>query len=83
MCDREYERQVSKEEGEALAKGFGCPFLETSAKSRRNVDEAFYEVVREIRRYNKEMADQYYSSRPVSSGNASLETKDDSACALM
>lgn len=42
-------------EGEALAKSFGCKFIETSAKSRINVDRAFYDIVREIRRYNREM----------------------------
>lgn len=45
-----------KIEGEALARSFGCKFIETSAKSRINVDNAFYDIVREIRRYNKEMA---------------------------
>ncbi|TAQ91595.1 hypothetical protein B7494_g108 [Chlorociboria aeruginascens] len=55
-CDLEGERQVSKQEGEALARSFGCKFIETSAKSRINVDNAFYDIVREIRRYNKEMA---------------------------
>lgn len=43
-------------EGQALARQFGCKFIETSAKSRRNVDSAFYDIVREIRRYNKEMS---------------------------
>lgn len=50
-------------EGEALARQFGCKFIETSAKSRINVDNAFYDLVREIRRYNKEM-----SSYPSGSG---------------
>ena len=36
-----------------MAQQFGCRFIETSAKARRNVDEAFQELVREIRRYNK------------------------------
>ncbi|TEY34621.1 hypothetical protein BOTCAL_0620g00010 [Botryotinia calthae] len=55
-CDLEGERQVSKQEGQQLADDFGCKFIETSAKSRINVDNAFYDIVREIRRYNKEMA---------------------------
>ncbi len=42
-------------EGEALARSFGCKFIETSAKSRINVDEAFHSIVREIRRYNREV----------------------------
>merc|ERR1712072_1093341 len=48
-CDLEDERQVTTAEGQDLAKGFGCPFFETSAKSRINVEEAFYQLVREIR----------------------------------
>lgn len=42
-------------DGEALAKQFGCPFVETSAKSRTNVDKAFFDLVREIRHYNRNM----------------------------
>jgi hypothetical protein len=41
------------EEGRDLAKHFGCKFIETSAKQRINVDEAFSNLVREIRKYNK------------------------------
>ncbi len=40
-------------EGRDLAKHFNCKFIETSAKQRINVDEAFQNLVREIRRYNK------------------------------
>ncbi|ORZ01247.1 ras-like protein 3 [Syncephalastrum racemosum] len=53
-CDLEADRQVSSQEGRDLAKSFGCPFHETSAKQRIKVDATFYEVVREIRRMNKE-----------------------------
>ena len=35
-----------------MAASFGCKFIETSAKNRTNVDEAFYGLVREIRRFN-------------------------------
>jgi GTPase KRas len=55
-CDLEGERAVSKEEGQALARQFNCRFIETSAKSRVNVDNAFFDLVREIRRYNREMS---------------------------
>jgi GTPase KRas protein len=40
-------------EGRNMAQQFGCQFIETSAKHRINVDEAFTDLVREIRRYNK------------------------------
>ncbi|KAI3660620.1 hypothetical protein MP638_004612 [Amoeboaphelidium occidentale] len=53
-CDLESERQVSTQEGRDLAKQFQCKFIESSAKQKINVDEAFYSLVREIRRFNKE-----------------------------
>jgi len=49
-CDLETERQVTTGEGQDLSKSFGCPFYESSAKTRINVEESFYELVREIRR---------------------------------
>ncbi|MCJ1486461.1 Ras GTPase [Schaereria dolodes] len=55
-CDLDGEREVSRQEGESIARQYGCKFIETSAKSRINVDNAFYDIVREIRRYNKEMS---------------------------
>ncbi|KAF8987043.1 small GTPase superfamily, partial [Cyathus striatus] len=49
-CDFEYQlRAVSMDEGYDLANQLGCPFIETSAKERTNVDEAYYNLVREIR----------------------------------
>ena len=51
-------------EGEALARSMSCKFIETSAKTRTNVDNAFYDIVREIRRYNKEMSS-YGSGAPA------------------
>ncbi|RYP41326.1 hypothetical protein DL769_011592 [Monosporascus sp. CRB-8-3] len=72
-CDLESEREVPRSEGEALAKTFGCKFIETSAKSRINVDKAFYDIVREIRRYNKEM--QTYSSGGGANGGSAPPNK--------
>lgn len=51
--DLESQRRVTTEEGKNLANQFGCPFFETSAALRHYIDEAFYTLVREIRR--KEM----------------------------
>lgn len=48
--------RINRVDGEELARKFGCSYIETSAKSRINVDNAFYNIVREIRRYNKEMS---------------------------
>ena len=40
--DLENERQVSTEEGKALAEQYNLSFFETSAKSGYNVNEAFF-----------------------------------------
>jgi len=49
-CDLEQERQVTTGEGTDLARSFGCSFCESSAKTRINVEESFYGLVREIRK---------------------------------
>ena len=50
-CDlADTRREVMAEEGARLAESWGCcRFLESSAKSRINIDEAFIELVRTIR----------------------------------
>lgn len=52
-CDLEHDRVVSVQEGQDLAHSLKCEFIETSAKSRINVDNAFYGIVREIRHFKK------------------------------
>lgn len=69
-CDLDSEREVSRQEGETLAREFGCAFIETSAKSRINVENAFSNIVREIRRYNKEM-----SSYPARDGGGTIDSR--------
>lgn len=49
-CDKCMEREVSVQEGFALAQEIGCQFVEASAKSRSSVQKAFYDVVRLLRR---------------------------------
>ncbi|KAI9811150.1 MAG: Ras GTPase ras2 [Pycnora praestabilis] len=48
--DRVTEREVSTQEGHALAKELGCEFVEASAKNCINVEKAFYDVVRLLRK---------------------------------
>ena len=52
-CDREDERQVDKQEGAALAREFGCRFVEASSQGRINVDVAFYDLIRDVRKYER------------------------------
>jgi len=58
-CDLEENRDVSKEEGEALAKDeLSCPFFEASAKTCINVQETYYELVRVIDKYRAKAAEE-------------------------
>ena len=47
-CDLEDKKQVTEEEGKKLANELGINFFEVSAKTGKNVDEAFTFLVREI-----------------------------------
>ncbi|KAK0701662.1 ras small monomeric GTPase [Lasiosphaeria miniovina] len=93
-CDLNEEREVSYNEGLALAKSFGCKFLETSAKDALYVEDAFYNTVRAIRSYNRQV--QGYSNtgsglsnRDGPSGKLELDDNEDeragccSKCVLM
>ncbi|KAJ3442612.1 ras-like protein [Anaeramoeba flamelloides] len=48
--DLEKERKISVTEREDLAKSMSCKSLETSAKTNHNVEKAFFEMVRLIRK---------------------------------
>jgi GTPase KRas protein len=53
-ADLKEERQVPYEEGSRLAKQWNCPFFETSARIKLNNEACFFELVREIRRAQKD-----------------------------
>lgn len=52
--DRVTEREVSTQEGHALARELNCEFVEASAKNCINVEKAFYDVVRQLRRLRQQ-----------------------------
>jgi GTPase KRas protein len=54
--DRIADREVSTQEGHALARELGCEFVEASAKNYINVDKAFYDVVRLLRKQRQQAA---------------------------
>ncbi|XP_019368290.1 PREDICTED: ras-related protein Rab-26 [Gavialis gangeticus] len=48
-ADSTQDRVVKREDGEKLAKEYGVPFMETSAKSGLNVDLAFTAIAKELK----------------------------------
>ncbi|KAK0168610.1 hypothetical protein PV327_002389 [Microctonus hyperodae] len=53
-CDLEDERVVIKDHGISLARQFNCAFMETSAKAKINVQDIFYDLVRQINKKSPE-----------------------------
>ncbi|XP_032124014.1 ras-related protein Rab-26 isoform X2 [Sapajus apella] len=49
QVDSAHERVVKREDGEKLAKEYGLPFMETSAKTGLNVDLAFTAMAKELK----------------------------------
>ena len=44
-------RTVETKQARSLSDSYNIPYIETSAKTRQGVDDAFYTLVREIRKY--------------------------------
>lgn len=74
-CDLEAERVVNKEQGVQLARQFGCPLMETSAKARIYVQEVFYDLVRQI---NRKQVDTRKGSKKSAGGS-----KKKSSCTIL
>lgn len=49
--DLEYQRTVPLEEAQHLSRQLKIPYIECSAKCRVNVDQAFHELVRVVRKF--------------------------------
>ncbi|XP_072259429.1 ras-related protein Rab-37 isoform X2 [Pyxicephalus adspersus] len=73
-CDMTGTRVIRTEDGESLAKEYGIPFMETSAKTGINVELAFTAVARELKqRYSQQdepkfQIHQYIESQKKKSG---------------
>lgn len=52
-CDRKAERKVTKEEAQKFADGNGIQYIETSAKTSENVEQAFITVFQECKKNSK------------------------------
>lgn len=47
-CDMESKRAVTLREGRAFAEFYGLKFMETSAKTGKNVEETFYSIAKDV-----------------------------------
>ncbi|KAF2074449.1 hypothetical protein CYY_004231 [Polysphondylium violaceum] len=56
-CDQEELRQVTTQEGQDLANCLGMLHIETSAKTRLNIEDVFYNLVRKMRESEKSFSD--------------------------
>jgi len=74
-CDLEGERAVGREQGASLARSWGnTAFMETSAKSKINVNEMFCDLVRQI---NRKGGEGRRGRRPPAA------QKDDGCCTVL
>lgn len=67
-CDWEEKRQVSTEQGQALADELGIPFMEVSAKTNINIEKAFYSLAGDIK---KRLMDSSKDSSAATGGQSS------------
>ncbi|KAJ6235558.1 ras-like protein rasb [Anaeramoeba flamelloides] len=81
--DLENQRQISRGEGQDLAKTYGCPFFETSAKYRINVDEVFFETVREINRQKEKLIEKENNLNKKNMKNSQKKKKRRFRCSIM
>lgn len=65
-ADLREKRQVSQAEAQARAQQWGVPYIETSAKTKENVDKVFYDLMREI--INRKLAESKTTNGPKKSG---------------
>ena len=80
-ADRSTEREVSAQEGRSLATELGCLFTESSAKTCQNVELAFYEVVRQIRRQREGEKEQLHGK--TKSKNGKGKQKNGRKCVIL
>ncbi|KAI8325100.1 hypothetical protein GQ54DRAFT_255265 [Martensiomyces pterosporus] len=78
-CDKAQEREVSFQEGQAMARRLGCDFVESSAKTCINVEKAFYTTVRMIR----QQRDRRAGGRGTTHTNSIRREKKKSKCSIL
>ncbi|KAF8350232.1 ras family-domain-containing protein [Amanita rubescens] len=82
-CDKVQEREVTREEGAALARQFGCEFIETSAKTSQNVERVFTNLVRALRQTKSIEPGQSTSTKSTSSKSSEKGFTIKGKCVVM
>jgi GTPase KRas len=77
-CDLDNEREVSTIEGKEMAGKMHAKYVESSARYRINVDEAYYSLVRSIREENRKIRG---STKQFSASTDKLKKKK--KCSIM
>merc|ERR1712137_1284355 len=70
--DLEDERQVTTEQGRALAQKFGSGFIETSAKTDTNIKELFFSLVRLVKTWRENHPDLHKTEKKSKKGGCTL-----------
>eukprot|EP01123_Difflugia_compressa_P011685 TRINITY_DN475_c0_g1_i1.p1 TRINITY_DN475_c0_g1~~TRINITY_DN475_c0_g1_i1.p1 ORF type:complete len:192 (-),score=42.97 TRINITY_DN475_c0_g1_i1:142-717(-) len=74
-CDLDNDREVTFERGQGLANSLKCPFMEASAKTRKNVVECFEALVKEIKKGS--------AHKPGGEGEGKQKSAKRRACILL
>ena len=75
-CDLEDKRTVSYQQGKELAETYGMQFIETSAKSNRNVDEAFHLLGREVMKMSLNDKEKNFGNKDKNKMKLDKKTED-------
>ena len=75
-CDLEDKRTVSYQQGKELAETYGMQFIETSAKSNTNVDEAFHLLGREVMKMSLNDKEKNFGNKDKNKMKLNKKTED-------
>ena len=75
---------MSGEEAHSLARQLKAPYIECSAKMRMNVDQAFHELVRLVRRFQVlERPDSVNSNHAIDGQSEGVKKRSKGKCSIL
>merc|ERR1711884_346360 len=82
-ADLDSQRAVSGEEAHSLARQLKAPYIECSAKMRMNVDQAFHELVRLVRRFQVLERPDSVNSNHAIDGQSENKKRSKGKCSIL